>query len=321
MSKVFKEAYLGIDTSNYRTSAALYYTDGTYQSSRKLLPVPKGEKGLRQNDAVFAHVKQFSEVFSNLDFKDTVIKGVGVSVSPRNIEGSYMPCFSFGESVASAIAHFHGVDCVKLSHQQGHIAAGLISCGRLDLMNRDFYAVHASGGTTEIVRVSGLERIDIVSKTRDISVGQLIDRTGVLLGCEFPCGEELERIAECFNGKIKIKINLKDGDCCLSGYENKVKDFLAQGMSKEYISAYIIEVCGLTVSEMLTYLENQGRLPVLCAGGVMANRRIKELITMKFERCGFESPDFASVELSGDNAVGIAYLAYKSLTQGEEYES
>ena len=119
MSEISKEAFLGIDTSNYRTSVALYYSGGTYQSSRKLLPVPKGEKGLRQNDAVFAHVKQFAEVFSKLDLENTVIKGVGVSVSPRNTAGSYMPCFSFGQSVASAIAQSHGVRCYEFSHQHG----------------------------------------------------------------------------------------------------------------------------------------------------------------------------------------------------------
>ncbi|MBQ2881456.1 MAG: peptidase M22 [Clostridia bacterium] len=321
MSEAIKEAFLGIDTSNYRTSAALYFADGTYQNSRKLLPVPKGEKGLRQNDAVFAHVKQFAEVFSKLDLENTVIKGVGVSVSPRNTAGSYMPCFSFGQTVAYSLAHAYGVKCYDFSHQQGHIAAGLLSCGRLDLIDREFYAVHASGGTTEILSLSGLDNIDISSKTRDISVGQLIDRTGVLLGCDFPCGVELEEIAAGYSEKIKIKINLKDGDCCLSGYENKVKDFLSQGMSREYISAYIIDVCGYTIADMLVFLENKKRLPVLCAGGVMANKRIKKIIETEFKHHGHEAPNYASVELSGDNAVGVAYLACRSFNREVNYES
>ena len=321
MSEISKEAFLGIDTSNYRTSVALYYSDGTYQSSRKLLPVPKGEKGLRQNDAVFAHVKQFAEVFSKLDLENTVIKGVGVSVSPRNTAGSYMPCFSFGQAVASAIAQSHGVRCSEFSHQQGHIAAGLISCDRLDLLDKNFYAVHMSGGTTEIVEISGISDIDIVSKTRDISMGQLIDRTGVMLGCEFPCGVELEKIAKECSEKIKIKINLKDGDCCLSGYENKVKDFINQGKSREYVSAYIIDVCGYTISDMLIHLESNKRLPVLCAGGVIANERIKNIISSRFKSVGLETPNFASVELSGDNAVGIAYLAFKYHNSEDKHES
>ncbi len=315
MSEKNREAFLGIDTSNYRTSAALYYTDGTYVNSRKLLPVPLGEKGLRQNDAVFAHVKQFSEVFGKLDLENTVIKGVGVSNAPRNTAGSYMPCFSFGCTVAESIAHTLSVPCLSFSHQQGHIAAGLISCGRSDLLERDFYAVHASGGTTEIVTVHSINDIEISSKTRDISVGQLIDRTGVALGMGFPSGAELEMAANECNEKIKIKINLKDGDCCLSGYENKVNDLISQGKSREYISSYITEVCGYTIAEMLLYLQRQTHRPILCAGGVMANDRIKNIIRTVLTKGGFDEPCFASAELSGDNAVGTAYLAFREFTK------
>ena len=311
MSEINREAFLGIDTSNYRTSAALYFTDGTYQNSRKLLPVPKGEKGLRQSDAVFAHVKQFSEVMCGLDLDKTVILGVGVSDTPRNTAGSYMPCFSFGKTVAESIAHSLGKKCFHFSHQQGHIAAGLLSCGRTDLLDSDFYAVHASGGTTEIVSVSGMDSIDIVAKTRDISVGQLIDRTGVALGLGFPSGVELELLANEYKEKIKVKINLKDGDCCLSGYENKVNDMITQGESREFISAYITEVCGKTLAEMLIGLQKNNEKDVLCAGGVMANERIRNIISDAFLLNGYKSPNFASAELSGDNAVGTAYLAYR----------
>lgn len=311
MSEINREAFLGIDTSNYRTSAALYYTDGTYQNSRKLLPVPKGEKGLRQSDAVFAHVKQFSEVLHGLDLDNTVILGVGVSDTPRNTAGSYMPCFSFGKTSAEAIAYTLGVDCYHFSHQQGHIAAGLLSCDRTDLLDKDFYAVHASGGTTEIVNVSGIDSIDIVAKTRDISVGQLIDRTGVSLGLGFPSGVELEELAKGYIGKIKIKINLKDADCCLSGYENKVNEMITQGESREFICAYITEVCGKTLAEMLLSLQKSAEKEVLCAGGVMANSRIRNIISETFSLNKYKSPNFASAELSGDNAVGTAYLAYR----------
>lgn len=311
MSEKNRDAFLGIDTSNYRTSVALYFADGTYQSSRKLLPVPMGEKGLRQSDAVFLHVKQFSEVFSELNFENINIKGVGVSNAPRNTAGSYMPCFSFGLAVAETLAHSYGVECYKFSHQQGHIAAGLLSCGKLEFLNGDFYALHASGGTTEIVLVKDIENIEIVSKTRDISIGQLIDRTGVLLGLPFPSGEALEVLAKKCKDSFKINVKLKDGDCCLSGYENKVKAMLENGDSFQKIASYITEVCGNTIAEMLTYQQKIKKLPVLCAGGVMANERIKSIIIKSFLNSGLDAPSFASLKLSGDNAVGIAYLTYR----------
>ena len=61
--------FLGIDTSNYTTSAAIV-GDGPLQNSRKLLPVGQGERGLRQSDAVFFHTKQISEVLGALDIKN-----------------------------------------------------------------------------------------------------------------------------------------------------------------------------------------------------------------------------------------------------------
>ena len=123
-----KISALGIDTSNYTTSAAVVRDDLSYQNSKKLLPVPEGTLGLRQSDAVFAHVKQFSEVFGTLDLSDEKIRAVGVSSRPRSVEGSYMPCFLFGVSAAHTAAKTLGVPLYEFSHQQGHIAAAICPC-------------------------------------------------------------------------------------------------------------------------------------------------------------------------------------------------
>ena len=59
--------YLGIDTSNYTTSCALYNSDtDTVVHRKKLLPVKKGELGLRQSDAVFHHTVQLPELMREL---------------------------------------------------------------------------------------------------------------------------------------------------------------------------------------------------------------------------------------------------------------
>ena len=91
--------FLGIDTSNYTTSAALYDTDGTMIQRKKLLPVKSGTCGLRQSDAVFHHVQQRPVILEDLlgDFHGT-LTAVGVSSRPRDAEGSYMPCFTVGLS-------------------------------------------------------------------------------------------------------------------------------------------------------------------------------------------------------------------------------
>lgn len=189
---------LGIDTSNYTTSAALW-RDGTVKQKKKLLPVREGELGLRQSDAVFHHVRQLPEVLAALPLKGTSLSAVGVSTRPRSREGSYMPCFLAGAGTAKAISMTAGVPLFEFSHQQGHIAAALYSAGRLDLLKGRFLAFHVSGGTTEAVLAEPDEteffHVEIVARSLDLKGGQAVDRVGRMLGLSFPAGPEMERLA------------------------------------------------------------------------------------------------------------------------------
>ena len=302
-------ATFGIDSSNYRSSAAYLSDDFEYVSNRKLLPVASGERGLRQSDAVFAHTKQLPTIVKNLlssiDVK--TIKAIGVSNKPRRVEDSYMPCFLTGEGLADVLGATINAPVYKFSHQEGHIAAALLSANRLDLLNKSFIAFHVSGGTTEALLVSPSEigfKAEIIAKTLDLHLGQVIDRVGVKLGLDFPCGEELEKLA--LNGKSpkKPKVCIKGFDCALSGAENIVEKMISCGETKENIAAYTIEFAAKTLCELtLKIKEIFTDIPIVYSGGVMANNYIKSELTK------ITNADFASIELSGDNAVGIALLA------------
>ena len=151
--------YLGFDTSNYTTSAALY--GGGMQNERLLLPVKAGAYGLRQNEAVFLHCRQMPEVYARLGRIDGVC-AVGVSVRPRNTEGSYMPCFLAGKAFAQIVGATLDVPVYTYSHQQGHISAALYSMNRLDLINKPFLAFHLSGGTMELLQVRGISDLSLI---------------------------------------------------------------------------------------------------------------------------------------------------------------
>ena len=148
--------FLGIDTSNYTTSVAIYDSNKNICiAKRKLLDVAVGEKGLRQSDALFQHIKQIHILVEQMmnEFQGE-ISAVGVSSKPRNVQESYMPCFLAGISVAKSIAAVLKVPVFEFSHQSGHIAAALFSVERLDLVGKDFFAFHISGGTTELLFVT-----------------------------------------------------------------------------------------------------------------------------------------------------------------------
>ena len=304
--------YLGIDTSNYTTSTALYNSEtGEMKQSKRLLPVKKGELGLRQSDAVFHHTQQLSELFLSLmaDVNEE-IEAVAVSSRPRPVDGSYMPCFTVGLNSAQMLATALNVPLYTFSHQEGHISAALFSADMTELFSKEFLAFHVSGGTTEGLLVKPNEfcgfDIELVAETLDLNAGQAVDRVGLMLDLQFPCGKELEKLALNFTESIKVKPCLKGANCCLSGVENICKKLLNEGKSKEYISAFCLKFIEETIFKMTEkLLEQYGDLPVVYAGGVMSNSIIQKNLKSKIN-CVFAKPEY-----SCDNSAGIAYLAYR----------
>lgn len=305
--------YLGLDTSNYTTSAALFDADSeSVFQSKHLLPVKPGELGLRQSDAVFHHVKQLPQIIQGLNIPVSGIKlsGVGVSNRPRNIDGSYMPCFLVGETIAQTVSALNGIPIYRTSHQVGHIIAALYSCQRLDLICSDkpFLAFHVSGGTTDCLLISPdkdeVIKVREIATSLDIKAGQLIDRAGLMLGLKFPCGIELEKLAMESEKKYKFNVKLKDGCCCLSGIENRCRDMLANGEKSCDIALYVLRYIEAVIHKMTEYaLEKFGDMPVVYAGGVMSDMLIRNTLLRDFDAY-FSEPCF-----SCDNAAGTAIYA------------
>ncbi len=303
--------YLGIDTSNYTTSVAIYDSEcGTVRQNKKLLSVKPGEVGLRQSEAVFQHVKQLPDVIGELFKNGENVSAIGVSSRPRNIEGSYMPCFMVGETVAKSISAVGNIPVYKTSHQVGHVLAALYSCQRLDLLDSEkpFIAFHVSGGTTDclLIRADKDEVITAteISSSLDLKAGQLIDRVGVMLGLEFPCGIELEKLANESTAKFKPKATIKDGNCCLSGIENQCKDMFNKGINKCDIASFALRSIESAIYEMtVCAIEKFGSIPVVYAGGVMSDKLIRDRLERDFDSY------FAEPAFSQDNAVGVAIFS------------
>src|SRR5690606_7624876 len=138
-----------------------------------------GQRGLRQSEALFQHVRHLPELFLRLPAGwGSRIRAVGVSVTPRPVEGSYMPVFLAGRSAAIQVACTASVPVLELSHQEGHVWAGLWSAG-IALPPGPFLALHVSGGTTELLSVEegepGRLRVELLGSTADLTAGQMID--------------------------------------------------------------------------------------------------------------------------------------------------
>lgn len=308
------ELFLGIDTSNYTTSAALCDRDGkVILNLKKLLPVKEGERGLRQSDALFAHTKNLPEIMGKLgEFlkehnPDRKIIAVGCSATPRSVEGSYMPCFLSGIAAAESICAVLSCEKHQFSHQDGHIMAALYSSGKTELLDlkEKFAAFHVSGGTTELLLVDPTEdrmQVELIGGTQDMNAGQAIDRTGVMMGLKFPCGREMESLC----GDIpytKSRVSVKGLECNLSGLENMTAKLYRETEDKALTSAFCFDFIADTLYKLTENLREQyGNLPVIFAGGVMSNKRIAKRLA-SLGNVYFSEPEF-----SADNAAGIALL-------------
>ena len=303
-------SFLGIDTSNYTTSLALL--DGeTVRTCAQLLPVRPGELGLRQSEALFAHVKRLPELANSL-FSSSgpgPIAAIGVSTRPRAVEGSYMPCFLAGESQAKVLAAALHVPVYEFSHQQGHIAAVAYGAGRPELLEVPLLAWHLSGGTTELLYVepeNGLPKAVKIGGTTDISAGQLIDRTGQLLGLDFPSGRALDELSRSAEEAPFFKVKCRDASFSLSGVENQVQAFYKTSKDPAKTAAFALQSVAWAVAKATEQaMGDRPGLPVLFSGGVASNSLLRA------KMAGF-APVFAPPEYSRDNAYGIACLTSRS---------
>ena len=302
----------GIDTSNYTTSTAVY-RDGRVLQEKRLLPVSGGAVGLRQSDAVFGHVKALGELTESLFLQvPGGFSAVGVSDRPRNVEGSYMPCFLAGAAAARTLAAACGKPLYRFSHQEGHLAAALFGSGRLDLIGKRFLAFHLSGGTTECLLAEDFPfgRLTLVSATNDLNAGQVIDRVGRLMGLSFPAGRELDALSLRSAKEEFAKPAFRDGNPCLSGLENQCRKKIQSGAAPEDVARYLL----LSVLDAVDRMAGKAAAETGCeeivfAGGVTTNTLLRERLSKTY------GASFAPAVFSCDNAAGIAVLA--ALKNGE----
>ena len=302
---------IGIDTSNYTTSIA-YFDGSDGMNCSRLLPVKQGELGLRQSDAVFAHIKSLPELSGRLfsHVRMNTVTAVGVSTRPRAVDGSYMPCFMVGYSHAKLISDMLGVPLVEVSHQQGHVAASLWSAGHLELMDVPHLAWHLSGGTTELLLVEpeGKNvRCTKIGGTTDISAGQLIDRTGQLLELPFPSGKHIDALSADAQMKETFKVKCPGLEFSLSGVQNKVQQFHEKYADNAETAAFALRcVAGAVCKATENALREYPGLRVVFSGGVASNSMLRRL-TAQFD------PIFSQPQYSTDNAMGVAVLVHRTL--------
>lgn len=319
--KMHDQYILGIDTSNYKTSIAV--TDrrrSVIYDDRRFLKVKQGERGLRQSDALFQHIKNLPEMMEALrkSFQGT-FDAVAYSARPRPYKDSYMPVFLAGESYGRTLAAAMRIPIAGFSHQEGHIEA----IKAFSSLNEDhaFLACHFSGGTSELLQVTEKDpqktgyEIAVIGGSKDIAFGQVLDRAGVALGMAFPSGAEMDKIA-LETGRasaVLTPVKVKDAWLNLSGIDTQIKNLLCDTNECDPLIREIFDKITCAMEKMILQgAEKTGIGKVLMAGGVASSQYVRKRLPARLKNAGITAV-FGRNDLSQDNAVGTALLGGKEL--------
>lgn len=306
---------LGIDTSCYTTSCALAGEGGFLYQKRKLLPVRQGERGLRQSEAVFVHVRQLPQLLRELfDGQAVQPDSVCVSRAPTDEKDSYMPVFEAGRSMAEGIGAALHIPVYYTTHQRGHIRAAAVDSG---IRGERYICLHLSGGTTDVI-LRDEDNLTLLLRGLDLHAGQLVDRIGVALGLSFPAGPQLEKLAVCTEAFEALPVSMDKNGCHLSGAENRLLLGIRQGMPPETVARSVYDLLCRTVLRLLDMAADMtGEKQVLLAGGVASSELLRQLLRERNRkrRLGLDM-HFGHPEYSGDNAAGVALIGREAFLKG-----
>lgn len=304
--------FLGVDTSNYTTSVSCVSNEGIVFERRTMLSVPLGERGLRQSDAVFQHVRNLPPLIEAMlaSIDRGSVQAVAVSGKPTAAEESYMPVFLAGKLAAVSVAASLNVPLFETTHQAGHVRAALL--GQEERFPDDtFLAMHLSGGTTDLLlvrRKNGLlGDITRIGGCDDLHAGQFVDRIGVRLGLPFPSGVSLEALANAAQDRsIKLPASVRGLNCSFSGQESQCQRLIDSGAEREAVAFAVYDCMARTFAKLLSNaFAETGVKMTLLSGGVSGSQLLRALLRERLKQELY----YAQSGLSSDNAVGTALLA------------
>ena len=313
---------IGFDTSNYRTSVAAVTLDGEILvNHRELLPVSSGERGLRQSDAVFAHIRQLrnSEEALREKLKGTWIAAVAASTKPRDGGESYMPVFQVGHTAGSMMAAalaFSGFRYLHSRQQTDFYHSLPVSRTRLFLaVNLNSFLIAAVPCLLMSLVSAMIIQISTGAATCvPWALGQTCLQLCFFLGF---CMTALLAVVKGKSGAL-LGVSLENGDltCHLSGAETKVQQWIREGsMAREDMAREIYDLLARTLVRMLKAgAEKSGCREALVTGGVAASALLRQLMAeRKAKTRGCPEIVFGRPEMSGDNAVGVALIGVQRL--------
>ncbi len=216
-----------------------------------------------------------------------------------------------GASVAEALALALGIRAIGIHHLEGHLVSPLLS---RDAPRFPFVALLVSGGHTQLMEVDGVGRYALLGETLDDAAGEAFDKTAQLLGLGYPGGPALAALADQGRaGRLVLPrpmLASGDLDFSFSGLKTAVMTqvrgkALVQQDRADIARAFQAAVVDVLVAKSRAAIEQTGLNQLVVAGGVGANRHLRDTLDQAGARDGFRVV-YPELELCTDNGAMIA---------------
>jgi len=319
---------LGIETSCDETGVALFDAEhgivAEQLASQTAVHAPFGgvvpELASRDHIAKLAPMVESVLRSAHVELRD--LDAVAYTAGP-GLVGALM----VGGSLAASLAFGLGIPAIPVHHMEGHLLAAMLES---DAPQFPFLALLVSGGHTQLVHVRALGSYRIIGETLDDAAGEAFDKVARLLSLPYPGGPQLAALADRGDPQrfqFPRPLKNKGLDFSFSGlktavrlavaavHENSGKDIddrVRADVAASFQAAVVdtlVAKCGRALE--LTELER-----LVIAGGVGANRLLRETLTALGERRGV-SVYYPRPDLCTDNGAMIAYAGWCRHTAGE----
>lgn len=229
-----------------------------------------------------------------------------------------------GVSFAKAFALALGVPMIEVHHIQGHVMAHFIEDPKPTF---PFLCLTVAGGHTQIMLVRSPLEMEIIGKAIDDAAGEAFDKTGKLLGLEYPAGPHIDRLAK--RGTVKFSFaepDIAGLDFSFSGFKTSILRFLEKNIKENpnFVAENLADICASVQSAIVTILikkitkaAKETRIKsIALAGGVSANSGLRNALLEQGQKLGWQVfiPKF---EYCTDNAAMIAMTAFYKYQKGE----
>ncbi len=313
---------LGIETSCDETGVAVYEGgQGLLAHALHSQVAVHAEFGgvvpeLASRDHVRKTLPLLRRVLSEAGLAGTDIDGVAYTAGP-GLVGALL----VGAAVGRSLAFAWGKPAVAVHHMEGHLLAPMLEDSPPSF---PFVALLVSGGHTMLVRVEGVGRYQILGESLDDAAGEAFDKTAKLLGLGYPGGPALAALAEQGDPQRfrfpRPMTNRPGLDFSFSGLKtfalNTLQEHPDEASRADIARAFEDAVVDTLVIKCRRALEQKGLSRLVVAGGVSANKHLRERLAAAVRKLGAEvfypRPEFCT-----DNGAMIAYAGHQRLAAGQ----